>query len=64
MGVFNLRRAVRTVFGALGLTFVVGGLAMGVAGEWDVPRVFIAMGIGVISLLIAIAMFRQPRDRS
>ena len=64
MGVVNLKRAVRTVFGALGFTFIVGGFAMGVAGEWDVPTVFIAMGIGVACLVIAIAMFRQPRDRT
>jgi hypothetical protein len=64
MGVVNLRRAVRTVFGSLGFTFIVGGLAMGVAGEWDVPQVFIAMGIGVACLAIAVAMLRQPRDRS
>ena len=64
MGIVNLRRAVRTVFGALGFTFIVGGLAMGVAGEWDVPRVFIAMGIGVVCLVIAVAMFRQPRNRA
>ncbi len=64
MGVVNLRRAVRTVFGALGFTFIVGGFAMGVAGEWDVPTVFIAVGVGVVCIVIAFAMFRQPRDRS
>lgn len=63
MGVVNLRRAVRTVFGALGFTFIIGGFAMGVAGEWDVPRVFITMGIGFVCLVVAIAMLRQPRDR-
>lgn len=63
MGVVNLRRAVRTVFGALGFTFIIGGLAMGIAGEWEVPHVLIAMGIGIVSLAIAVAMLRQPRDR-
>ena len=64
MGVVNLRRAVQTVFGALGFTFIVGGLAMGVAGDWDVPTVFIAVGVGVVSLIIAVVMLRQSRDRS
>ncbi len=64
MGVVNLRRAVRTAFGALGFTFIIGGLAMGIAGEWDVPTVFIAMGVGIVCLVIAFAMFRQPRDRA
>ena len=61
MGVVNLRRAVRTVFGALGFTFIISGIAMGIAGEWDVPTVFIAMGVGIVCLVIAFAMFRQPR---
>ena len=64
MGVVNLRRAVRTVFGALGFTFIIGGLAMGIAGEWDVPTVFISMGVGIVCLIIAIVMLRQPRDRA
>ena len=64
MGVVNLRRAVRTVFGALGFTFIIGGLAMGVAGDWEVPTVFIAVGIGLVCLVIAIVMLRQSRDRS
>ena len=64
MGVVNLRRAVRTVFGALGFTFIFGGLGMGVAGEWDMPRVFISMGIGIVCIVVAFAMFRRPRDRS
>lgn len=64
MGIVNLRRAVRTVFGAFGITFIIGGLAMGIAGEWDVPTVFIAMGIGVVCLVIAVVMLRQPRGRS
>ncbi len=63
MGVVNVRRAVRTVFGALGFTFIVGGIAMGIAGEWDVPTVFISMGIGIACLVVAVAMLRQPRDR-
>ena len=63
MGVVNLRRAVRTVFGALGFTFILGGLAMGVAGEWDVPSVFISMGVGVVCLVIATVMLRQSRSR-
>lgn len=63
MGVVNLRRAVRTVFGALGFTFILGGLAMGVAGEWDVPTVFISMGVGVVCLVIATVMLRQSRSR-
>ena len=61
MGVVNLRRAVRTVFGALGITFIVAGLAFGIAGEWDVPTVFISMGVGLVCLVIAFVMFRQPR---
>ena len=64
MGIVNVRRAVRTVFGALGFTFIVGGIAMGIAGEWDVPTVFISMGVGIVCLVIAVAMLRQPRDRS
>lgn len=64
MGVVNLRRAVRTVFGALGFTFIIGGLAMGIAGEWEVPAVFIAIGIGIVCLVIATVMLRQSRDRS
>ncbi len=63
MGIVNLRRAVRTVFGAFGITFIVGGLAMGIAGEWDVPTVFISMGVGVVCLVIAVIMLRQSRDR-
>ena len=64
MGVVNIRRAVRTVFGAVGLTFIVGGVVAGVAGEWDVPRALIAMGVGIACLVIATAMFRQPRNRA
>ena len=63
MGIVNLRRAVRTVFGAFGITFIVGGLAMGIAGEWDVPTAFISMGVGVVCLVIAVIMLRQSRDR-
>ena len=63
MGIVNLRRAVRTVFGALGFTFIIGGFAMGVAGEWDVPTVFISMGVGVVCLVIATVMLRQSRSR-
>lgn len=63
MGIVNIRRAVRTVFGAFGITFIVGGLAMGIAGEWDVPTVFISMGVGVVCLVIAVVMLRQSRDR-
>ena len=63
MGIVNIRRAVRTVFGAFGITFIVGGLAMGIAGEWDVPTVFISMGVGVVCLVIAVIMLRQSRDR-
>ena len=63
MGIVNLRRAVRTVFGAVGITFIIGGLAMGIAGEWDVPTVFISMGVGVVCLIIATVMLRQSRSR-
>lgn len=63
MGIVNLRRAVRTVFGAFGITFIVGGLAMGIAGEWNVPTVFISMGVGVVCLIIATVMLRQSRNR-
>ena len=61
MGIVNLRRAVRTVFGAVGITFIIGGLAMGIAGEWDVPTVFISMGVGVVCIVIAVVMLRQAR---
>ena len=61
MGVVNLRRAVRTAFGALGFTFIIGGLAMGVAGEWDVPAVFVSIGVGVVCIVIAVVMLRQAR---
>ncbi|MXW29187.1 MAG: hypothetical protein F4X54_02935 [Chloroflexi bacterium] len=64
MGIVNLRRAVRTVFGAFGITFIIGGLVMGIAGEWEVPTVFIAIGVGIVCLVIAIVMLRQSRDRS
>ena len=64
MGIVNLRRAVRAVFGAFGITFIIGGLTMGIAGEWEVPTVFIAMGVGIVCLVIAIVMLRQSRDRS
>ncbi len=63
MGIVNLRRAVRTVFGAFGITFIIGGLAMGIAGEWNVPTVFISMGVGVVCLIIATVMLRQSRNR-
>lgn len=63
MGIVNLRRAVRTVFGAIGITFILGGLAMGIAAEWEVPGVLISMGVGIVCVIIAIAMFRQPRNR-
>ena len=63
MGIVNLRRAVRTVFGAFGITFITGGFAMGVAGRWDVPAVLIAMGVGVVCLVIATVMLRQWRSR-
>ena len=63
MGIVNLRRAVRTVFGAFGITFIIGGLAMGIAGEWDVPTVFISMGVGVVCLIIATVMLRQSRNK-
>ena len=63
MGIVNLRRAVRTVFGAFGITFIVGGLAMGIAGRWDVPTVLIAMGTGIVCLVIATVMLRQSRSR-
>ena len=63
MGIVNLRRAVRTVFGAFGITFILGGFAMGVAGEWDVPTVLISMGIGAVCLVIATVMLRQWRNR-
>ena len=63
MGIVNLRRAVRTVFGALGITFIIGGLGLGIAGEWDVPTVFIAMAVGIVCLVIAIVMLRQARNR-
>ena len=64
MGVVNVRRAVRTVFGAFGITFIIGGFTMGVTGEWDVPTSLIAMGVGVVCIVIAVAMLRQPRGRS
>ena len=63
MGIVNLRRVVRTVFGAFGITFIIGGPAMGIAGEWDVPTVFISMGVGVVCLVIATVMLRQSRSR-
>ena len=63
MAVVNLRRAVRTVFGAFGITFIIGGLAMGVAEEWTVPTVLISMGIGIVCIVIAIVMLRQWRER-
>ncbi len=63
MGIVNLRRAVRTVFGAFGITFIIGGLAMGIAGEWDVPTVLLSMGVGIVCLVIAVVMLRQSRDR-
>ncbi len=63
MGIVNVRRAVRTVFGAFGITFIIGGLAMGIAGEWDVPTVLISMGTGIVCLVIAIVMLRQSRNR-
>ena len=61
MGVVNLRRAVRTVFGAIGITFILGGLGLGIAGEWDVQNVFISMGVGIVCVIIAIVMLRQPQ---
>ena len=63
MGIVNLRRAVRTVFGAFGITFIIGGLALGIAGEWDVPTVLISMGVGSVCLVIAVVMLRQSRNR-
>ena len=64
MGIVNLRRAVRTVFGAIGITFTLGGIALGISGEWDVPTVFISMGVGLVCVVIAIVMLRQPRNPS
>ena len=61
MGVVNLRRAVRTVFGAIGITFILGGLALGIDGEWDVQTVFISLGVGIVCVIIAIVMLRQPK---
>ena len=63
MGIVNVRRAIRTVFGAFGITFIIGGLAMGIAGEWDVPTVLISMGVGIVCLVIAVVMLRQSRNR-
>ena len=63
MGIVNLRRAVRTVFGAFGITFIIGGLAMGIAGEWDVPTVLISIGVGIVCLAVAVVMLRQSRNR-
>lgn len=56
------RNAVRLLFAALGLAFLVGGPAVGAARGWSAPTVAASVAIGAASLLVAVAMLRRPGD--
>ena len=57
-----LRNAVRLLFAALGLAFLVGGPAIGAARGWSASTIAIAVGVGGAAIVLAVAMLRSPGD--
>lgn len=56
------RNAIRLLFAALGLAFLVGGPAIGATRGWGAPAVAASVAVGAASLLVAAAMLRRPGD--
>ena len=56
------RNAIRLLFAALGLAFLVGGLAVGAARGWSAATIAVAVGVGAASIVLAVAMLRSPGD--
>ena len=60
MGVNGIRRAIRTAFGALGIVFLLGGPPMALAREWGALPVLLLPAAGVVMIVLAVMLFRQP----
>ena len=60
MGVNGLRRAIRTAFGALGIVFLLGGPPMALARDWGAVPVLLLPAAGVLMIVLAVMLFRQP----
>ena len=55
-----MRRAIRTAFGALGIVFLVGGPAMALSRDWGPVPVLLLPAAGVVMIVLAVLLFRQP----
>ena len=55
-----MRRAIRTAFGALGIVFLVGGPAMALSRDWGLVPVVLLPAAGVVMIVLAVLLFRQP----
>ena len=60
MGVSGFRRAIRTAFGALGIVFLLGGPPMALSRDWGAVPVFLLPAAGVVMIVLAVVLFRQP----
>ncbi len=60
MGVNGIRRAIRTAFGALGIVFLLGGPPMALARDWGALPVLLLPAAGVVMIVLAVMLFRQP----
>ena len=56
----GLRRAIRTTFGALGIVFLLGGAPMALTRDWGVVPVLLLPAAGVVMIVLAVLLFRQP----
>ena len=58
------RRAIRTAFGALGIVFLLGGAPMALTREWGAVVVLLLPAIGIVSIVLALLLYRQqePSD--
>ena len=63
MGVRLFRRAIRTAFGALGIVFLLGGPPIALAGEWGPVPVLLLPAAGILMIVLAVMLFRQPEPR-
>ena len=59
MGVRTLRRAIRTAFGALGIVFLLGGAPMALSRDWGALVVLLLPAIGIVSIVLAVLLYRQ-----
>ncbi|MCH7482912.1 MAG: hypothetical protein IIC95_00910 [Chloroflexi bacterium] len=57
-----VRRAIGTAFGALGIVFLLGGPPMALTRDWGALTVLLLPAIGIVMIVLAVLLARQPES--